>query len=98
MRNLYEEILEILQENGKNESDIRWVGNKAEYFEPFDWLRLREIFDINSDRIRVGLLVVGDDWWLERECNEYCEEWWEFRTIPMKPAVGTHNASIISYK
>ena len=32
----------------------------------------------------MDLLIVGDDWWLER--HEYDgAEWWEFKTLPCEP-------------
>lgn len=34
--------------------------------------------------ISTDLVIVGDDWWLER--GEYDgSEWWEFKTLPMPP-------------
>ena len=33
-----------------------------------------------------GLLIVGEDWWLERDCNdEFGTEWWAFKTLPFPP-------------
>jgi hypothetical protein len=35
--------------------------------------------------VNTGLVIVGDDWWLER--GEYDgSEWWEFKTLPRPPA------------
>lgn len=46
-------------------------------------------FDYNDgyggNEINGDLVIVGDDWWLERV--EYDgSEWWEFKTLPKKPS------------
>lgn len=73
--------------NKKKPSDIRWIGTMGVRFETTD---LKTIFDIEyydgfgAQEINPDLLVVGDDWWLER--HEYDgSEWWEFKTMPKMP-------------
>lgn len=87
MTNLLEETKAILERNGKTLKDIRWVGNQ--YF-LIDLANMEKTFDVDYDsgfgmtEIAEDLLVVGDDWWLER--HEYDgSEWWEFKTLPKKP-------------
>lgn len=86
-RNLYEETINKLEKCGKTEHDIRWIGTRSGRYEYSD---LKSLFDVNYDagyggaEINESLLVVGDDWWLER--HEYDgSEWWEFKSLPMMP-------------
>jgi hypothetical protein len=41
-----------------------------------------------GNEIPLSLVVVGDDWWLER--GEYDgSEWWEFKRLPPAPPLGS---------
>jgi len=84
--NLLTETNEILKSNGKNIFDVLWYGT-AEFIISND---IQQLFLIEYDngfggtKIPDQLIVVGHDWWLER--NEYDGgEWWEFKSIPVKP-------------
>lgn len=87
MRNLKEETLKHLNYSGKSISDIRWIGNSVleipidAFFEIAD-----RPYDDGYGGIEVceDLMVVGDDWWLERH-NYDGAEWWEFKTVPQRP-------------
>ena len=96
MINLARETLDILKEHGKTIKDIRWVGgclwNKREY--PDMYWESPDDFFIKAARTNYNngygeveldpqLVVVGDDWWLEREDYDG-REWWEFKTMPKK--------------
>ena len=85
--NLLKETKQILKENGKKIEDIKWIGSNKNYV---DIEKFIEIADTKYDdgygasEVATNLLIVGDDWWLERE--EYDgSEWWEFKSIPKKP-------------
>ena len=86
--NLLQETLHALQDFGKSPKDVRWCGNQGSVW--FTWEEFVEMSkDVEYDdwgdiRIAIDLLIVGDDWWLERQ---YCEdeEWWQFETLPEKP-------------
>lgn len=87
--NLKEETLQILENNGKSVDDIEWIGTR-EYTKPFD--RELSVLDVEYDNgfggqeIAGDLVVVGKDFWLERD--EYDgSEWWEFKTMPIKPII-----------
>lgn len=94
--NLLEETLEFLKEHGKTGFDVLWVGHRAMdardtvipagTWEEFAALAAFEYDDGLGDiNINKELVIVGDDWWLERE--EYDgAEWWEFRKLPLRPA------------
>lgn len=85
--NLLQETLEKLGEHGVTKDDVRWVGAK----DWFTWEEYAKLADMEYDdgyggqEICASLVVVGDDWWLER--HEYDgSEWWEFKKLPIKPA------------
>ena len=86
MNNLLTETKEILKDNGKNIFDILWYGTK-DFVVSSD---IQKLFDFEYDdgygieEIPLGLLLVGEDFWLER--HEYDgSEWWEYKCIPTKP-------------
>lgn len=85
--NLLEETTKHLAENGKTPSDVRWIGNAEGWF---SWDVFAGVANVRYDNgfggqeVCESLLVVGDDWWLER--HEYDGgEWWEFKTLPSNP-------------
>jgi hypothetical protein len=86
-KNLYLETLEKLLDYNKTFEDIRWIGT-YDYFTT--WENFVVISDVLYDasygvqEVMEDLLIVGDDWWLER--SEYDgSEWWSFKEIPTKP-------------
>jgi|SRR5690606_35124442 len=86
--NLLEETLATLIENGKEESDVEWVGSVNYGYATWD--EFKDVANIyydagyGSPKVAQDLLVVGTDWWLER--HEYDgAEWWEFKQLPQKP-------------
>lgn len=98
MRNLYEETLDILKENGKTENDVMWFGrlfyddDQQEY--PRD--KFKEYLNYKYDggyggtEVDEYLYIVGDNWWLER--HEYDgSEWWEYKTMPTRPSIVSDN-------
>jgi hypothetical protein len=107
MENFLKETLEILALNNKKESDIEWVGNKTHRT---SWEQLKSISNIEynndygSPKIAEDLMIVGKDWWLER--NEYDGlEWWEYKEFPTKPetiidlkAIETEQAESLGYQ
>lgn len=88
MSNLLIETLEILRTAGKSSTDVEWVGNSKVWF---TWQEFEELADTEYDKgfgaqeVAQDVLVVGKDWWLER--GEYDgAEWWEYKTLPLKPS------------
>lgn len=83
--NLLQETLDALKENGKTPADVRWVGRPS-IKAKCSWME----FENQAENLPTlcdtpfDLLVVGDDWWLEREEHRE-EEWWEFKTLPAEP-------------
>ena len=87
MRNLLHETIGALKKNGKTEKDIKWIGsNEVEIPQEMFFKMADTVYDsgYGGQEVASDLMIVGDDWWLER--HEYDgSEWWEFKTIPNKP-------------
>ncbi len=88
MSNLKDETIIALYENGKTADDVRWVGLMEECRIPLDhfWKIADVVYDdgYGCAEVPTRLVIVGDDWWLER--GEYDgSEWWEFKTLPQMP-------------
>lgn len=86
-RNLLHETISFLMSEGRAPADVRWIGNTDAWF---DWEAFARLADRTYDsgfggqEIAEDLLVVGDNWWLER--HEYDgSEWWEYKSTPTKP-------------
>lgn len=87
MTNLKEETLQALKDCGKTIEDVLWIGN-GEVRLPIDaFLKAaNRLYDDGYGGVEViqSLVIVGDNWWLER--GEYDgSEWWEFKTLPCQP-------------
>jgi hypothetical protein len=87
MINLLAETLEDLSVNGKSPADVKWVG-REEFVG--SWEDFAAIADFSYDNgfggneIDLALVVVGDDWWLERSEYDGLESW-AFKTMPIRP-------------
>ena len=95
--NLLKETLDALKENGKTPADVRWAG-RASISAKCTWEDFAKQANFEYDsgyggvEIPADLVVVGDNWWLERA--EYDgSEWWEFKTIPVEPKLDSHEFS-----
>lgn len=87
MTNLKEETLKTLKDCGKTIEDVLWVSN-GKIRLPIDaFLSAADrLYDSGFGNIEVieDLVIVGDNWWLERA--EYDgSEWWEFKALPHQP-------------
>lgn len=87
MSNLLKETILILNSNGKTPKDVKWVGNTSvkTTWENFENIADKEYDSgFGGEQVNLDLMIVGDDWWLER--HEYDgSEWWEYKTIPPEP-------------
>lgn len=81
--NLRTETLEALKEHNKTIEDIKFIcsGSNNIPIETFFIMADREYDDgYGGAEVDECLMIVGNDWWLERA--EYDgAEWWEFKTI-----------------
>jgi hypothetical protein len=89
MANLLQETNEILKENKKSWQEVKWVGCR-DFQIPialFKDLANKEYDDgYGAQEVATDLLVVGNNWWLER--HEYDgSEWWEFKELPKEPII-----------
>lgn len=100
MRNLLEETEQEIKENGKTIDDVKWVGTPDAWM---TWDEFALIADIEYNEgpggqaINPDLVVVGEDWWLERVVHNL--EWWEFKKLPEKPSTranGTKHMRLMS--
>ena len=87
MANLLEETKEILSKHGKELRDIIWCGSNKNYVDVDKFIELADTrYDdgYGAPEVAENLLVVGNNWWLER--HEYDgSEWWEYKECPQKP-------------
>ncbi len=86
--NLWEEIIETLNDNEKDWEDVKWVGSEDVWIEKdvFEEVAKNTIYDdgYGGSEVAEDLKVVGDNWWLERW--EYDgSEGWDFREKLVKP-------------
>lgn len=92
--NLLQETLDALEENGKTPADVRYVG-RASISAKCTWEDFAKQANFEYDNsygwqeIPADLVVVGDDWWLERE-EDGGAEWWEFKAIPKVEGRDSH--------
>lgn len=85
--NLWKETIDILSEYGKTFDDVLFI--QGDDFgitkDNFETVAKRTNYDNASgaQRIARDLVLVGEDWWIER--GEYDgSEWWDFKTMPLK--------------
>ena len=86
--NFKEETIGVLQANNKTIFDIKWVGTwyarmpLENFFEAWDCEYDNNGF--GSQEVAHDLMVVGEDWWLERHVYGG-SECWEFKELPKMP-------------
>lgn len=88
MKNLWEETIKVLNENGKTFDDVISIfGNDFTISkENFEAVAKETYYDSGYgwQLIAMDLTILGEGWWLVR--GEYDgKEWWEFKTYPMPP-------------
>lgn len=107
--NLLQETLDVLEKNGVDQSQVLYcaiLGPDSFWQEQepfyFSWQEFKELADFDYDNgfggheVNSKLVVVGNNWWLER--GEYDgSEWWEFKTLPEKPLKYQKPKTLTSY-
>ena len=87
MSNLWEETIEFLKENSKTFEDVLYI--QGEDFkvtkENFEIVAKKTDYDsgFGAQHVATDLVLVGDDWWIER-CEYDGSEWWDFKSIPIR--------------
>lgn len=88
MVNLKRETEMKLREHGKGVDDIVWLGEVDKYRvsnrHMLNYLDVEYNNDYTGYQIPHSLVVVGEDWWLERVAEISYEEW-IFKTLPQPP-------------
>ena len=88
MRNLYKETNDVLERFDKTMDDVTWIGLGEYEIEKSNFIEVAKSTTYDAgfgiQEIPNDLIVVGQDFWLER--HEYDgAEWWEFKQQPIKP-------------
>ena len=88
MTNLLEETIEQIEECGHTTNEVNFVADEKSCCSWEDFARTAKNYDYDEDyggvEVNTNLVVVGSDWWLER--NEYDgSEWWEYKSLPIAP-------------
>jgi len=99
IKNLLEETIEFLKYKGKSPENVLWVGDAKMSFswDEFSAKAKQITYDngFGAQEISDSLMVVGDNWWLER--YEYDgSECWVFKTYPHRPAPGKPSAEYLT--
>lgn len=96
MTNLLHETREVLEDNGKSIKDIQWVGTSTGEISLASFLEQANINyndGFGTAEVNQTLVVVGNDWWLER-CEYDGSEWWEYKEKPEKPKCQVASADV----
>ena len=99
MENLLKETLDVLSKNGKTIQDVKWIGSETEKVSIDEFLVVADKeYDsgYGGQEVADDLLIVGDNWWLER--HEYDgSEWWEYKELPIEPSETIKLYKLITY-
>ena len=80
--NLLTETIEFLEKYDKTPEDVQWINCSKK---SFSWKEFCTFFNDDKCRaVNTSLKIVGNDWWLERHDYDYIDEWWEFKTHPIR--------------
>lgn len=88
MKNLLTETIGVLADSQKTPADVKWCGSDDMWFDWETFAKVAEKTNYDSgyggQEVAKDLVIVGEDWWLER--HEYDgNEWWEFKARPARP-------------
>ena len=98
--NLYNEVIEELKDHKKTVKDIIFIACDNKLISVDEFMGYARNFDYDegfgTNYVNPALIIVGDNWWLER--HEYDgSEWFEFKTIPVKPTEKLENIDDVNY-
>lgn len=87
MTNLWEETIEYLAQCGKSFEDVCYIQGSAFQItkENFEQVAKKSNYDsgYGSAQVAKDLVLVGADWWLEREEHDGAE-WWVLKDVPQE--------------
>lgn len=85
--NFLKETKEKLKVWNKTIDDIKWIGTDKYYIDIDAFIDKANVdYDdgYGAPEVATNLIIVGDNWWLER--HEYDgSEWWEYKELPKRP-------------
>lgn len=84
LKNLKNETLADLHENGKCAEDIKFVcGSDFQIPVELFWELANAAYDsgFGAPEVAEDLMLIGDDFWMERHGYDG-REWWEFKKLP----------------
>ena len=98
--NLKKETIDMLSAHGKTQSDVKWAGCYS-FSIPLSlfWELADQEYDddYGAPEVAQDLIVVGNDFWLER--HEYDgSEWWEYKELYRMPEKEINVKKIIAQK
>lgn len=85
MTNLWRETIRVLEEHGKTFENVEYI--QGEDFgitkENFEKVAKKSNYNsgFGSAKVAEDLVVVGDNWWIERHDYDG-NEWWEYKEKP----------------
>lgn len=87
MTNLWKETIGILEEHGLSFDDVLYIQGNDFQITKGNFVSVATYTDYSSgygaQRVPKDLVLVGEDWWIER--YEYDgAEWWDFKSIPAR--------------
>lgn len=99
MENLLQETIIMLDIHGKTFEDVEWIGTR-EYSMPIDLFKAMANHEYDNGfgtvEVDYDLMIVGKNWWLEREEYDGSEEW-SFKAMPVKKPEQVPNEIIHRY-
>jgi hypothetical protein len=84
--NLLKETEDALRVFGLQPRDVVWIGSRDGRF-AIPWKNYKEVADVeysDQDVVVRDLVVVGNDWWMERACDRNHIERWSFKAMPWR--------------
>lgn len=87
MINLLQETIEELLTHDKTWNDVLWIGGSNFTIDIEEFKKLANLEYDNgygAPAVAQDLIVVGEDWWLERYEYDGAEEW-VYKSYPKKP-------------
>jgi len=86
MANLYKETISILEKYGKTFTDVRYIQNSESQITKDNFIQVAKHTNYRMGgfvKIPLNLVIVGENWWLERHAFDG-SEWWEYKERPIK--------------
>lgn len=81
--NLWEEIIDMLEDNNKTWDDVITIQCDTNSFDKNVFRGVAKSINYDpeygNEQINLSLKIIGDNWWLERH-SYVGSEWWEYKS------------------